>query len=50
MYEVLSTKTLKFQNFDPNTNPYFVLGSWYIVPPSSFLNRRSAFDIIKSIK
>ena len=30
-----------------NTNPYFVLRTWYLVqsPTSSFFNQRSAFDI-----
>ncbi len=38
MYQVQCTKILKYQNFDPKTNPYFVPGTWYIVPPFNILN------------
>ena len=37
MYQVQCTKILKYQNFDPNTNSYFVLGTLYIVPSTWYL-------------
>ena len=57
-YHVLSTKyhvprlrqagkILQKYDLGQNTNPYFVLRTWYLVqsPTSSFFNQRSAFDI-----
>jgi hypothetical protein len=44
MYEVNHYTVLRISTL------YFVLGTWYISPISSFFNRSSAFDIKKIIK
>ena len=44
-------KILQKYDLGQNTNPYFVLRTWYLVqsPTSSFFNQRSIFDISKNI-
>jgi hypothetical protein len=50
-YQVPGTKIPQKYDLGQNTNPYFVLRTWYLVQPptSSFFNQRSAFDISKNL-